>query len=259
MSELRVTGRSEDGTHLLLTDSEDKEFTLRISDNLKATINQPRLASVPTENQPTISIKDLQARLRAGAAIDDLAREIGWSYEKVERFAGPILQERSYILSVANAVVIKNAGSRDAQTFLDVVTAKLFANGVSADSLEWNTHRRDDGQWVIRLSYPNRDGQGEAVWFFDMNKRLILSEDEGASWIMGESVPAAPARTPEPEISHGLVYPNSNPTVQINTAPTPRLSVIRENEDVEDGVKKRASVPSWDEIMFGTKKNESED
>jgi hypothetical protein len=259
MSELRVTGRSEDGTHLLLTDSEDKEFTLRISDNLKATINQPRLASVPTENQPTISIKDLQARLRAGAAIDDLAREVGWSYEKVERFAGPILQERSYILNVANAVVIKNAGSRDAQTFLEVVTARLFANGVSADSLEWNTHRRDDGQWVIRLSYPNRDGQGEAVWFFDMNKRLILSEDEGASWIMGESVPAAPARTPEPEISHGLVYPNSNPTVQINTAPTPRLSVIRENEDVEDGVKKRASVPSWDEIMFGTKKNESED
>jgi hypothetical protein len=259
MSELRVTGRSEDGTHLLLTDSEDKEFTLRISDNLKATINQPRLASVPTENQPTISIKDLQARLRAGAAIDDLAREIGWSYEKVERFAGPILQERSYILNVANAVVIKNAGSRDAQTFLEVVTTRLFANGVSADSLEWNTHRRDDGQWVIRLSYPNRDGQGEAVWFFDMNKRLILSEDEGASWIMGESVPAAPARTPEPEISHGLVYPNSNPTVQINTAPTPRLSVIRENEDVEDGVKKRASVPSWDEIMFGTKKNESED
>jgi hypothetical protein len=92
-----------------------------------------------------------------------------------------------------------------------------------------------------------------------MNKRLILSEDEGASWIMGESVPAAPVRTPEPEISHGLVYPNSNPTVQINTAPTPRLSIIRENEDVEDGVKKRASVPSWDEIMFGTKKNESDD
>ena len=132
MSELRVTGRSEDGTHLLLTDAEDKEFTLRISDNLKATINQPRLASVSTDNQPTISIKDLQARLRAGAAIDDMAREIGWSYEKVERFAGPILQERSYILSVANAVVIKNAGSRDAQTFLEVVTARLSANGVSA-------------------------------------------------------------------------------------------------------------------------------
>ncbi len=262
MSELRVTGRSEDGSHLLLTDHEDKEFTLRISDNLRATINQPRLASVPTESAPTVSIKDLQARLRAGASIEDLAREAGWAYEKVERFAGPILQERSYILSVANAVVIKGAGTRDAQTFLEVVTARLAANGVAADSLEWNTHRRDDGQWVIRLNYPTvnnfGDGKGDAVWFFDMAKRTIVSEDEGASWIMGESAPAAPVRTPEPEINHGLVYQNA-PTVQINTAPTPRLSVIRENEDSEDGVKKRASVPSWDEIMFGTKKQEDSD
>jgi hypothetical protein len=263
MSELRVTGRSEDGSHLLLTDAEEKEFTLRISDNLRATINQPRLASVPTEQaEPTISIKELQARLRAGALIEDLAREAGWAYEKVERFAGPILQERSYVLSVANAVVIKNAGSRDAQTFLEVVTSKLAANGVAADSLEWNTHRRDDGQWVIRLQYPTvnnfGNGNGDAVWFFDMSKRLIVSEDEGASWIMGETVNVSTHRTPEPEINHGLVYTNPNPapTVQINTAPTPRLSVIRENEDAEDGVKKRASVPSWDEIMFGTKKNE---
>lgn len=258
MSELRVTGRSEDGSHLLLTDAEDREFTLRISDNLRATINQPRLASVPTENpEPTMSIKELQARLRAGATIEDLAREAGWSYDKVERFAGPILQERAYVLSLANAVVIKNTGSL---TFIEVVTNRLAANGVSADSLNWNTHRRDDGQWVIRLSYPTvnnfGDGHGDAVWFFDMAKRVIVSEDDGAMWIMGEVAPAAPARTPEPEINHGLVYTNPAPTVQINTAPTPRLSVIRENEDAEDGVKKRASVPSWDEIMFGTKATE---
>ena len=258
MSELRVTGRSEDGSHLLLTDAEDKEFTLRISDNLRATINQPRLASVPTENAPTVSIKELQARLRGGAAIDDLARETGWSYEKVERFAGPILQERSYILSVAYNVVVKGVGTRDAQSFIEVVTARLSANGVSSDAHVWNTHRRDDGLWVIRLAYPSNNSNGDATWFFDLAKRTIISEDEGASWIMGETATATQVRTPEPEINHGLVY-SSAPTVQINTAPTPRLSVIRENEDAEDGVKKRASVPSWDEIMFGTKTTQAKD
>jgi hypothetical protein len=259
MTELRVTGRSEDGTHLILTDPEDREFTLRISDNLKATINQPRLASVPTEHQePTMSVKELQARLRAGSSIEDLAREANWSFEKVERFAGPILQERAYILSLANKVTIKSSGAREANSFIEIVTKKLAANGVSGESLDWNTHRRDDGQWVIRLKYPTSnpgyEGRGEAVWFFDMSTRSIVSEDEGASWIMGENAPVN--RTTEPEINHGLVYPNSNassPTVTINSAPTPRLSVIRENEDLEDGVKKRASVPSWDEIMFGTK------
>ena len=255
MTELRVTGRSEDGTHLLLTDHEDREFTLRISDNLKATINQPRLASVPTDNpEPTMSVKEIQARLRAGATIEDLAREAGWSYDKVERFAGPILQERAYILSLVNNVSIKSSGARDAAVFLEVVTRKLSSNGVAADELDWNTHRREDGQWVIKLQYPTNNPSavlGEAVWFFDMTKRIVVAEDDGAAWIMGESAPITNA--PEPEINHGLVY--NNPTVTINSAPTPRLAVIRENEDLEDGVKKRASVPSWDEIMFGTKKD----
>ena len=144
--------------------------------------------------------------------------------------------------------VVKNQ-QRDQVIFLDLVTSKLAANGVASDALQWNAHRKDDGQWVIRLNYPNRDGLGDAVWFFDMTKRTIVAEDEGAAWIMGESAPSVKA--PEPELNHGLVY--SNPTVTINSAPTPRLSVIRENEDQEDGVKKRASVPSWDEIMFGKK------
>lgn len=258
MSELRVTGRSEDGTHLLLTDHEDREFTLRISDNLKATINQPRLASVPTETlEPTMSVKEIQARLRSGATIENLARDAGWSYEKVERFAGPILQERTYILSVANKVVIKGSGTKSALTFIEIVTNKLANNGVAADSLQWNTHRREDGLWIITLNYPNSDGYGVAIWIFDMAKRSIVADDEGSAWILGET--PVTTNTPEPEINHGLVYSIPTPTVTISTAPTPRLSVIRENEDAEDGVKKRASVPSWDEIMFGIKKDTPEE
>lgn len=278
MSELRITGRSEDGSHLILTDHEDREFTLRISDNLRATINQPRLASVTEEAEPTMSVREIQAKLRAGALIEDLAREANWSHEKVERFAGPILQERAYVLSVANNVIIKSQGSKEQLPFIEVVQRRLAQNGVGADSLNWNTHRRDDGLWVIHLTYPTVNnfggGHGDAVWFFDMAKRSIVAEDEGALWIMGENTTqsiSSPSnssnsinlttlssvRDSDSETdnsNHGLVY--TNPTVTINSAPTPRLSVIKENEDAEDGVKKRASVPSWDEIMFGVKKKD---
>jgi hypothetical protein len=40
---------------------------------------------------------------------------------------------------------------------------------------------------------------------------------------------------------------------------TPRLVAIRSDTDAEsakDGVQGRAKVPSWDEIMFGQKKDE---
>ncbi len=46
MTELRLTGKTADGAYLSLADGEGGEYTLRISDTLRATVNQPRLAAV---------------------------------------------------------------------------------------------------------------------------------------------------------------------------------------------------------------------
>ncbi len=59
MSELRLTGKTPDGVHLALTDQNGAEFSLRISDTLRATVNQPRLTSVPVgEENEAMSVKD---------------------------------------------------------------------------------------------------------------------------------------------------------------------------------------------------------
>ena len=152
MSELRITGRSEDGTHLILVDANDQEFTLRISDHLRSQVNQPRLAAVRVEEHEGISVKEVQAKLRAGQSFELVAAEANWPIDKVERFAGPILQERAYIIDLAHKVVIKKDGGREPVTFLDVVVAKLATSNVSVESLEWNSHRREDGTWVISLN-----------------------------------------------------------------------------------------------------------
>ena len=46
MSDLRLIGRSEDGSELELQDAEGRVYSLRIGDQLRALINQPRLVSV---------------------------------------------------------------------------------------------------------------------------------------------------------------------------------------------------------------------
>ncbi len=67
MSELRLTGKTEDGNHLALVDSEGNNYSVRISDTLRATVNQPRLTSVPASDATeTMSVKEIQRRLRAG-------------------------------------------------------------------------------------------------------------------------------------------------------------------------------------------------
>ena len=293
MSELRLTGKTPDGVHLALTNNDGAQFTLRISDTLRATVNQPRLTSVPVADEnAAMSVRDMQRRLRAGETMDAIARDGNISVDKVERFAGPILQERLFIIDQVHSLTPRREGKdsgREALTFLDILTSKLSPRGVDTDSLDWNTWRLDDGTWTIELHYPNRDGMGAAQFSYDTHRRTITPLDDNAAWMMGED---APIRRIEP----GLIY--ADPThqsrtserveakepIRIDSAPirstasslddlpdndptdeefeaeiyreTPRLVSIRETPapgDKQDGITARAKVPSWDEIMFGQK------
>jgi hypothetical protein len=261
VTELRLTGKSSDGTFLNLRDGQEGEYTLRISDTLRATVNQPRLAAVRTNEAETISVKEIQARLRSGEPIETLAREADCTIDKIERFAGPILQERAYIIGLAQDVVIRKESGREPVTFLEVVTTHLAPRQVDMDAVKWHTWRIEDGSWILRVNYPNRDGVSHADWNFDFHRRSLTPLNDGARWIDGEENPAQ--RSP----SHGLVYGN-HPSARageprlLEGRDGPRLVAIRETsaaESAKDVVAGRAKVPSWDEIMFGAPKpNENE-
>jgi len=277
MTELRLTGKSDDGSHLNLVDNSGSEFSLRISDTLRATVNQPRLTSVPAfDAVETMSVKEIQRRLRAGDSFDQVARDGQITVEKVERFSGPIMQEREYILDRARELVMRKDVHRIEMTFRDVVLAKLAPRGVDTDEVSWNTWRLLDGTWHIELHYPNRDGSGVATWNFDLSRRALGATDDNGAWLIDEDAPARPVST---GIIHSEpTHPSRLETNRIETnrletnriadsfepvveekPETPRLAVIRETPtaaDSQDGIIARAKVPSWDEIMFGHKSEE---
>lgn len=272
MSELRLQGKNNEGTHITLVDNDGSEFTLRISDTLRATINQPRLAAVPaSDEEVTITVKEIQRRLRAGDAPEVIAREGNTTVDKVARFSGPILQEREYILNQARSAGLRKDSTRLDISFLEAVVNKLVPRGVDADDLSWNTWRLPDATWHIELHYPNRDGNGIASWNFDTSRRTINPTDDNGAWLIGED---APARVIEPGfISAEPTHPSRiEPVAPVELpganslfspvapaeekAETPRLVAIRDTPtaaDAEDGVTARAKIPSWDEIMFGSK------
>ena len=261
MTELQFIGKSDDGTHLNLQDGEDNEFTVSISDALRTSINQPHLMSVPEQSSETISIKEIQRRLRSGELPEVLARENNVSLEKIERFSGPILQERIYIIDQAQQIPVRKEGGRDAVTLLGVVLSRLAPRNIALSDLSWLTWRLEDGTWSIELHYPHTSGRGVAQWSFDPTRRLVSSLDENARWMMGDEPAARPTSLTTP----GLVYSESNhPSLREPTnfeSEVPRLAVIREAPDDEatrDGVAARAKVPSWDEIMFGIKPTEDQ-
>jgi len=273
VTELRLNGKTEDGLHLSLHDADGNEFTVRVSDSLRSAVNQQRLVAVVSNDEPTISIKEIQRLLRAGQTADQIARENNISIEKVERFAGPILSERIYIIDQAQQIVIRKEGGRDAVTLLGVVISRLAPRNIDSSELSWDTWRLEDGTWTIELHYPNSSGVGIAQWSFDSVVRTITSMDENARWMMGDE--PAPRQLPTPglvptETSHPSerriidVYSEFRKEVSEEEIEdvveeireVPRLAVIREEPDDEasrDGITARAKVPSWDEIMFGIK------
>ena len=274
MTELRLDGKTEDGNHLSLVDGDGNNYSVRISDTLRATVNQPRLTSVPAvDAHESISVKEIQRRLRAGESFEQIARDGQTTVEKVERFSGPIMQEREYILSNARDLVMRKDAHRTDLTFGEVVLAKLAPRGVDTDQVSWNAWRQLDGVWHIELHYPNRDGNGVATWNFDLARRALDASDDNGAWLIGEeaptristsamiySEPTHPSRLEEPKIEPEIVRIADLFNTTEEKPETPRLAVIRETPtaaDSQDGITSRAKVPSWDEIMFGRKSEET--
>lgn len=263
MTELRLNGKTLDGVYLSLADNDGTEYTLRISDTLRATVNQPRLSAVNEVENVPLTVKEIQARLRSGEPIESLARAAQWTIEKVERFAGPILQERTYVIGLAHDVVMRKENGRENLNFAEVVASRLAPRQVDMNAVEWNAWRLEDGSWVIRLNYPNRDGFAIADWNFDLTRRTLAPLDDDARWIIGDESTSR-ERTP---VDHGLIYGNHPSATRgsqnrpLETRDGPRLVSIRETPDEEgarDGVTGRATVPSWDEIMFGSRKKDED-
>ncbi len=279
-AELQLVGRTGDGSAIELTDNSGAKFSLPITENLKTALTQPRLVSVaPIDERPSFGVKEIQARLRAGESMGSISRTTDWSVEKIEKFSGPILQERAYVIETARKSYLRREAS--SPTLDEAALIQLSSHGVDMEAVEWNTHRNVDGTWNIVVQYPNIDGTAEANWNFELGNRILTAKDDSARWIAGDAKESRPRTA-----THGFIN-SVDPTPFAPTTPpppAPRLVAVREeitvteiveedeeyfaeeldievvdeSDPVSDGVVKRPKLPSWDDIMFGGSKTEDE-
>ena len=279
-AELKLVGRTGDGSAIELTDQSGAKFSLPITENLKSTLTQPKLVSVaPIDERPSFGVKEIQARLRAGESMGSISRTTDWAVEKIEKFSGPILQERAYVIETALKSFLRREAS--SPTLGEATDVQLSSHGVDMEAVEWNTHRNVDGTWNIVVQYPNIDGTAEANWNFELGNRILTAKDDSARWIAGDAKESRPRTA-----THGFIN-SVDPTPFAPTTPPPPaprlvavreeititeiveedeeyfseeldINVVDESDPVSDGVVKRPKLPSWDDIMFGGSKTEDE-
>jgi hypothetical protein len=285
MQELRLVAVSEDGTYAVLeAPGHAGRFSLPIDDRLRVVARGQfsRLAQYEIEVERPLRPKEIQDRIRAGETAEEIADAAGVPIERVRRFEGPVLAERAYRAEEAQRATLRQPGdSGPGRSLGDVVTERLRMFGVDPADAEWDSRKRSDGGWQVRLAFSVGSRPHLAEWVYDpYRKHVAPAEDTAARLCLPEAdLPEATSRlraearatvTPIASRLAAPAQPEHDPgqPAEAVRAPAPARSRAAEAEadtaqaapaprerparKAAGGRSRRSSVPSWDEIMFGT-------
>jgi hypothetical protein len=169
MRELTVVGLDIDGKHIICESMGPGErFLLRADDRLRAAVRgetvRSRQSEIDIEVANVLSPKEIQARIRAGASVEQVAESAGVEISRVERFAHPVLLERSRAAELATAAHPVLADGPAVQTLLETVATALVARGLDHDATTWDAWKNADGRWTVQLTW--QVGHSENVAHF---------------------------------------------------------------------------------------------
>ena len=175
MDELTVVG-AEDGA-LIVVSSVGERFRIPITEGLHAALRQHRPSGASAHK---VGPKDIQAAIRAGQSAAEVAAATGEPLEYVERFEGPVLAEREYVIASARGITVAVAAEGDTgalQTFGAVIDERLAE--LSARDVRWTTAKRS-GQWTLSVSFVDDDVAREAEWTVDPKKGSLAPANHEA-------------------------------------------------------------------------------
>lgn len=183
MGELELVGLHEDGEHLVVAAPDGQRFRLRIDDPLRAAVrrDRPQLEQLRAEQAGSLSPREIQSRIRAGATAQEVADAAGVPVEAVRRYEGPVIAEREYVAEQARATRV----GRDpgAPLLGELVTDRLAARGVDVGSLAWDAAREGTGPWAVLARFVVADEPRQARWTYDPVRRTVVADEDEARWL----------------------------------------------------------------------------
>jgi hypothetical protein len=201
MQELRFVAVSEDGRYAVLAvPGRSARFTLPIDERLRAVAQgqTSRLAQYEIEVESPLRPKEIQARIRAGETVEEIADAAGIAVERVRWFEGPVLAERAYVAEQAQAASVRRPGESTPGPRLGEITAeRLTSVGADPDDVQWDARKRGDGNWQVLLTFTSGGRLHVAEWMFDPRRRHVIPVDDNAARM---SLPGAELPIPAPPV-----------------------------------------------------------
>lgn len=206
MEQLRLAGVHDDGEHLVVEDEAGTRHLLRIDQELRLAVQRARrLAGARPRSTGQFGPREIQARFRAGATVEEIVAESGWESSRVRRYEWPILAERAHVAAEAQKVEIEDRSAHrgyhsvfegEPLTLGRAVAHRAGDLGVDPSSLEWDSWQREDHLWtvvarfsVVDASATPSDDEPQGEWLYNPANQSVRP---GNSWAEALTEPAAP-------------------------------------------------------------------
>ncbi|NDJ88236.1 septation protein SepH [Mycolicibacter kumamotonensis] len=254
MRELTVVGLDVDGKHIICEsvcgdDERADMFRLRIDDRMRSAVRGEgnRVGQTQIDLGATmLRPKDIQARIRAGASVEQVAAAAGVDVSRVERFAHPVLLERSRAAELAAAAHPVLADGPAVATLLEVVTSALMSRGLNPDQSSWDAWRNEDGRWTVQLAW--KAGRSDNVAHFRFapgaHGGTVTAVDDSAMELIDPDFDR-PLRPVAPVAELEFEEPAAAPVVDDEP--------VRQRPTTRPSRRSKPSVPGWEDVLLGVR------
>ncbi|GAA1350632.1 septation protein SepH [Saccharothrix algeriensis] len=294
MRALRVIGLDDDGKSVILEDPDRGErFVLPADERLRAAArgDLTRLGQIEIEAESQMRPREIQARIRAGESVEQVAAAAGIPASRVERYAYPVLLERSRTAELAQRAHPVREDGPDVQTLGEVVAHSFGLRGQEYADVAWDSWRGEDGRWIVQLQWTAGRSDNRAHWAFHPGARggTVTALDDGAVELMDPNPnrtlrtvrpvtqlarqalalekqaepeilvreeppapPVAPEPAPEPE---PVAAPSAPIAEEPPGPPAQQPSPAKKEPPKRGGKKNHPIVPSWEDVLLGVRSN----
>lgn len=207
---LRLVGVADNAEELVLSNGDGEEFYLPITEALRNAATRPigrPSAAAADQAAKELSPREIQAMLRAGATVDQLAEQHDIDRDSLEVYATPIVAERDWIARQAQEIEVASpqlgnqayeAVFGDEPAFLgEMVEHRLESMGLDPESLEWDAWREADTTlWTVSAHF-SVEGLADssigdlppALWNFKLHSKHLDNANRWAQ-VLSEFGPA---------------------------------------------------------------------
>ncbi|WP_144206332.1 septation protein SepH [Mycobacterium tilburgii] len=261
MRELKVVGLDANSKYIICEgDAPAEQFKVAANDRLRDLLNkkpepleQPHL-DIEVTNM--LSPKEIQAKIRAGASVEQVAAASGSDISRVRRFAHPVLLERFRAAELATAAHPMLADGPAVMTLLETVSAAMVTRGLDPTGLSWDAWRNEDNRWTVLLAWKVGHSDNLAHFHFTPGAHggTVTAIDDGASELIDPDFerplrPLAPVAHVEFDEPRAPV--SSDPPEP--ALPEPKAPEEPRQRQPVHSRRGKPVIPAWEDVLLGVR------